>query len=994
MSGDPPSTRPADVRAPTSPPLAAPACADEAPHPAAWRVAIDRGGTFTDIVARGPGGRVVSMKVPTDPRDALSDAAVAAIRSISGAPAAGAIPARCVSEVRIGTTAATNALLERRGERCALLVTKGFRDLLTIGTQERPDLFALRVLRTLPLPELTYEIGERVLADGTVRTPLDEGSVAAARDDIAARGIRSVAVLLLHAYAHPPHELRVRAILHAAAAPRRLDVFLSHESACELGAVARGETTAADAYLTPVLRRSLALFRAAFAPDVAVRCMRSDGGLTPVADVRGPAAVLSGPAGGALAVERIARSQGIDAAVGFDMGGTSTDVCRAGPAAERRYETRVAGFRLRVPSLRVHTVAAGGGSVLAFDGRKLVVGPESAGAHPGPAGYGRGGPPTLTDADAVLGRLVPSEFPRCFGPDGTSAFDVGASRRAIEPLAAASGLTVEEAALGFVRVADERVAQAIREESVLRGHDVRTHTLVAFGGAGAQHACAVARALDIRRIVVPRLASVLSAWGIAGAREAREAVVPLLRPLDDAAVSALMLVWIEAGRRADEAHGGRTAAHELRMSAELRVRGTDATLAVSATGTAAEIAARFRQEHARAYGFDPPPGAEIEVVNVRVRVEYAGEPPPETAAPAAPRRAPLAVAQDAWFVGGNGARRHLTPVTDLDSHAAGDRVDGPALVVSPSTTIVVEPGWRLTVDPSGAFILERVVRVPPPRITAERDPVSLALFANTYMSVAERMGSVLERTSHSTNIKERLDFSCAVFDGEGRLVANAPHIPVHLGAMGESVRAVIAARGTDLREGDCIVTNDPYRGGSHLPDVTVVTPVLVEDGRAAFFVANRAHHADVGGITPGSMPPHSRSIDEEGVRLHDVLLVRDGTLREDAIRAALAAGPYPARAIDERLFDFRAQAAANREVRRSSWTCAASTVRTSSRRTCATCRTTAPPRSRRSCAPSPAARTSPRTRSTTGRPSVSRSRRPTAAPSSTSPARVRRATGT
>ncbi|MCE9634714.1 MAG: hydantoinase B/oxoprolinase family protein [Planctomycetes bacterium] len=893
-----PQTKTADVRSPTPPVLAAPAAAADAGPPPAWRVSIDRGGTFTDIVATAPDGRVVVLKVPTDTSVATEtreDGAIAAIRRLTDAPAVGPIPATCVSHVRCGTTAATNALLERRGERSALLVTMGFADLLAIGTQERPDIFALDVRKTAPLPERVVEIPERVLADGTVRTPLDEGAVRAAAEELLRDGIRSVGVLFLHSYAHPEHERRAVAILRRVGI---VHVFASHESAREIQAVPRGETTAADAYLTPVLRRSLTQFRLAFTAGVDVLFIRSDGGLCPASEARGPAAVLSGPAGGALAVARIATSMGLDAVIGFDMGGTSTDVCRCAPDPERRYETRVAGFRLRVPALRVHTVAAGGGSILRFDGRRMLVGPESAGAHPGPAGYGRGGPATLTDADAVLGRLLSSAFPATFGADGASSFDVEASRRAIAPLAAAAGLTVEDAAAGFVRIADECVAQAVREESVLRGYDVRTHALVAFGGAGPQHACAVAEALGVTKVVVPRHASVLSAWGIAGARRALEFVTPILRPLDRSAMEEIMVAWVDAGARADAALGG--ASRCLQTLVELRVRGSEAALAVTSRSDIASYERAFAEAHRLAYGFPPPPGAEIEVVNVRFRAEEQDPPPapPNVARDADPIRVRLDLDSD----------RQIESVL-----GAGEVLEGPALAVSRTLTIYVAPGWRLATTVTGDLAMLHVAAVAPPRITAARDPVSLTLFANAFMSAAERMGAVLERTSHSTNIKERLDFSCALFDGDGRLVANAPHIPVHLGAMGESVRAIREARGADLREGDCFATNDPYRGGSHLPDITVVTPVLVVDGRATFFVANRAHHADVGGAVPGSMPPLSRTIDDEGVTIHDLLLVRDARLMEDEIRAAFTASPHPARALSERLFDLRAQAAANHE---------------------------------------------------------------------------------
>jgi 5-oxoprolinase (ATP-hydrolysing) len=907
--------KPSSTRAPTPPKLAAPALADEPPGRGAWSVSIDRGGTFTDVVMLSADGRVASFKVPTDPADATSDAAVEEIRRRVGAPAGEPIAAMFVREVRIGTTAATNALLERRGERCALLVTKGFADLLTIGTQERPSLFALNVVKTPPLATDVFEIDERVLADGTVRRPLDFDEVRAVAREIRRRGIRSAAVVFLHAYAHPEHE-------RAAKLPLQLegvaDVAVSHESAREIQAVPRGETTVADAYLTPVLRRAMLRFASAFSPEVEVRLMKSDGGLCYAALARGPNAVLSGPAGGALGVARVAKSLELSAAIGFDMGGTSTDVCRVAPDPDFRYETKIAGLRLRVPSLRVHTVAAGGGSILSFDGRRLRVGPESAGAHPGPAGYGRGGPPTITDANAVLGRLVVSSFPTCFGDDGAGAFDVDASRRAIAPLAKAAGLSVEEMAAGFVKVGDELVAQAIREESVLRGYDVRTHALVAFGGAGPQHACAVAAALGVTKVVVPRLASVLSAWGIAGAVEAAESVTPVLRPLDP--------VFCDEARRIVAAQSPEYA--KARVLVELRVLGADATLVVPLESSPELLRDAFAQAHRHAYGFGPTLDAEIEVVNVRVRTERTRAPDARNAAidaddraasiravqatlkPRAPRTLAeyLGKSATAWFDRRGEFRAHRVPVLASRDVPTGRSIEGPVLVVDDTTTLVVAPGWRIEAE-SATFVLAPCSLRTPAQLSIDRDPVTLTLFANRFMSIAERMGAVLERTSHSTNIKERLDFSCALFDSEGRLVANAPHIPVHLGAMGESVRAVAASRGDDLRDGDVILTNDPYRGGSHLPDITAVTPVLVIDGSPRFWVANRAHHADIGGTTPGSMPPLSTSIDEEGALVHDLLIVRDGVFFESDVRRAFEVS----RAVDERVADFRAQAAANAE---------------------------------------------------------------------------------
>lgn len=909
-----------------------------------WKIAVDRGGTFTDIVATADDGRRMVRKVPTDPPGAGHAALLAAIREIVGVPADARIPASAVSSLRVGTTVATNALLERRGEPVVLLVTRGFADLLEIGTQERPDLFALRIVKPPPLASRVEEIEERTLADGTIRTPLDRAQVQRLARVLREDGYGSAAVALINAYANPAHEQAVGEVLRAAGF---CHVSLSHEVAREIRALPRAETTAADAYLTPVLRRSLEGLRAAFEDGVDIRFLQSHGGLADIAHLSGPRAIFSGPAGGVLACQRLLAGAGREQAICFDMGGTSTDVSRWSRAEgpDLVYETRVGGLRLQVPALRVVTVAAGGGSIIKFDGRRFHVGPESAGADPGPAGYGRGGPPTITDANAVLGRIVPARFPACFGPGGNAPFDVTASRSALGGLAARAGITAEAAALGCIRIANERMAQAIREVSVARGHDIRDAVLVAFGGAGGQHACALARSLGVRAVTVPRLASVFSAWGIGQATTADERAGTVLALCDQdgiAQASALADALERAAVGALEAQGVPPERVEVTRTVELRHLGVDATIPVPLGSLEGTLRA-FHEAHRRLYGFATEE-APVEIVNARVRAaERNASLAPLTAMPGADGHASASSTEtagtdarpqpqlpqpvgkaDVWFEGPAGPEAVSTPLYDLSALGPEERVwgAGPALLLDDMTTIVVEPGWRFVVGPdtvdltlapvTGAEVPVRGRPAASP--TGGEDPtIATTLFANRFMSIAERMGAVLERTSHSTNIKERLDFSCALFDGEGRLVANAPHIPVHLGAMGESVRAVAASRAGDLREGDVILTNDPYQGGSHLPDITAVTPVLVRDGRARFFVANRAHHADVGGLTPGSMPPTSRRIDEEGICVHGLLLVRDGRLQEEAVRRAFTDARLPARALDQRLADFRAQAAANAE---------------------------------------------------------------------------------
>jgi 5-oxoprolinase (ATP-hydrolysing) len=911
-----------------------------------WKIAVDRGGTFTDIVATADDGRLVVRKVPTDPPGGEHSMLLAAVREIAGAPQGDLIPASAVASLHLGTTVATNALLERRGEPVAFLVTRGFSDLLAIGTQERPDLFALQVVKPQPLATRVEEVDERVLHDGTVREPLDVVQLRRVAETLRDEGFRSAAVAFLHGYAFDEHERVAGEVLRAGGFAH---VSLSHEVAREIRALPRAETTVADAYLTPVLRHSLEGLRAAFAPDVDVRMLQSHGGLADVRHLVGPRAIFSGPAGGVLACERLLADEGCAEAICFDMGGTSTDVSRWSSAEgpDLVYETRVGGLRLQVPTLRVETVAAGGGSILTFAGRRFRVGPESAGADPGPAGYGRGGPPTITDANAVLGRIVPARLPACFGRDGRSQFDAAASRAAIVPLADQAGLGVEAAALGCIRIANERMAQAIREVSVARGHDVRGAVLVAFGGAGGQHACALARSLGMRAVTVPRLASVFSAWGIGYATTADERAAAVLAPCDQAGIARAREVAGELEQVALDALAAQGVSRERAEIArviEMRRVGVDATIAVP-LGTLDETLQAFHAAHRRLYGFTLE-NAAVEIVTARVRA--AEQRAPRGGGSGRGKVSPLPEpfgTSEVWFEGSSRPEMQPTALYDLAALTPDARYegDGPALLLDDVTTILVEPGWRFAIGPEAIDLstpasFDRAGELPQSSAsgssplaptggegwgegatisTGNSSPEDLAitttLFANRFMSIAERMGAVLERTSHSTNIKERLDFSCALFDGEGRLVANAPHIPVHLGAMGETVRAVAAAREHDLREGDVIITNDPYHGGSHLPDVTAVSPVLVRDGRARFFVANRAHHADVGGITPGSMPPGSRTIEDEGACVHDLLLVRDDHLDEEAVRRAFTQVRYPARALEQRMSDFRAQAAANAE---------------------------------------------------------------------------------
>ena len=888
-----------------------------------WSFWIDRGGTFTDVIGRDPQGRLHVTKVLSENPERYEDAAVEGIRQLLGG---GPLDGARIEAVRMGTTVATNALLERKGARVVLVITDGFEDALLIGTQARPDLFALRIEKPAPLAWRTLGLREEVRADGAVVRAPDLVALRARLKTARSEGGEALAVVLKNAWANPAHE---RAVVALGREVGFAHVTGSAEAVGEIGLVGRGDTTTADAYLTPILRAYVARVRRQLPGEVRLRFMQSSGGLADAERFSGKDAILSGPAGGVVACAAVARQAGFRRVVGFDMGGTSTDVCRVDQAEgpERVYERPVAGVRLRAPMLHVHTIAAGGGSLLQFDGRRLTVGPESAGADPGPVCYRRpGGRLAVTDANAVLGRVQPDYFPRCFGPGGDQPLDAAAARAAMTALArevaraTGQARSPEELAAGFVRIANENMARAIREISVARGHDPTEHALLCFGGAGAQHACALAASLGMPAVILHPLAGVLSAYGMGLADVTHAGLQAVLRPF-----AAVGQDELEGGFVALEARGGAEvlsqgiAAERLRFqrAVELRYQGVEATLVVPWDPAPGAVAAEFERRHRRLYGFARP-GAPLELVNLRLDAIGASDaelPPPPAVAPRLVPASQALTTVQVWFDGAlpDGAHRLVqlpTPVFRRADLPPGAQLEGPALIAEPTSTIVLDPGWRARLDGAGTLILEHVGAAARPRGSTARDPVLLEIMANHFMSIAEQMGATLQRVSLSVNIKERLDFSCAVFSGQGDLIANAPHIPVHLGAMAESVKAIIATRGAAMRDGDTYLTNDPYRGGSHLPDVTVITPVFVE-GTRAFFVASRGHHADIGGVVPGSMPPFSRRIEEEGVRLHDVVLVREGVLQREQVTAALLQGPWPVRGVEERLQDLEAQVAAN-----------------------------------------------------------------------------------
>lgn len=883
-----------------------------------WEFWIDRGGTFTDVVGRDPAGRLVTRKLLSHDPDRYRDAAVAGIRLLLGLGPHDPVPTERVAGVKMGTTVATNALLERRGEPTALVITEGFRDALRIAYQNRPRLFDRRIL----LPEAVYdrvvEVPERTDARGAVVKELDRAAVAERLRAAAADGIRSAAVVLMHGYRHPDHE---RAVAEEARAAGFTQVSCSHEVSPLIKLVPRGDTTVVDAYLSPILRRYVEEVAGELA-GIRLMFMQSNGGLREAAHFRGKDAVLSGPAGGVVGMVRTSEQAGHDRVIGFDMGGTSTDVSHYAGEFERELGTQVAGVRMSAPMMSIHTVAAGGGSVLHFDGRRYRVGPDSAGADPGPACYRRGGPLTVTDANVMLGRVRPEHFPAVFGPSGDQPLDAALVAERFEELAeevsAATGLrrTAAEVAAGFLEIAVLNMANAVKKISVQRGHDITRYALTGFGGAGGQHVCAVADALGIDTVLVPPLAGVLSAYGIglADATAMREQSVEAR--LDEGTgrrVDGVCDGLAERTRAELRADGVPDGAIATRARILLRHEGTDAALPV-AHGTVAAMTEEFTGLHRARYGFTADRPLVVEAVSVEATGTAGPHTPPQ--AVAGTRSGPLRPLDTVTVSAGGDLRE--AGLYRRGTLCPEDTVSGPAVVVEDDATTVVDPGWKATVGTAGHLVLHRVdPRLERTAVGTRVDPVMLEVFNNLFMSIAEQMGVRLENTAHSVNIKERLDFSCALFDADGNLVANAPHIPVHLGSMGETIKEVLRRNGNTLRPGDVYAVNDPYHGGTHLPDVTVVTPVFdvdePTDGEPVlrFLVASRGHHAEIGGITPGSMPAFSRTVDEEGVLFDNWLLVRDGTLREEETRTLLTTAAHPSRDPDTNLADLRAQIAAN-----------------------------------------------------------------------------------
>ena len=868
---------------------------------AGWQFWIDRGGTFTDIVALRPNGGLETAKLLSHAPEQYADAALAGIARLRGDDQAP------IQAVRMGTTVATNALLERRGQPTCLAITRGHRDALLIGHQARPDIFALEIRKPAPLYETVVEIDERVTAEGEILRPLNENSTRAALQGAFDAGYRSLAIACVHGHAHPAHEARVAAMAREIGFTQ---VTTSHEVGAVIRLVPRANTAVVDAYLSPPLRDYVNTVAAGL-PGVNLAFMQSNGGLARAGHFHGRDAILSGPAGGIVGMAAAGRSAGEERLIGFDMGGTSTDVSLFDGQYERAEEVIIAGVPMRVPMLKIDTVAAGGGSIISHVGGRLKVGPESAGAVPGPAAYRRGGPLTVTDANVMLGVVQPALFPALFGPGGKQPLDVDAVRDGFARLGAALGQPPEQVAAGARSIATETMAQAIRRISIARGHDAAQYTLTSFGGAGGQHCCAIADQLGMRRILIHPLAGLLSAFGIglAEVRVVRQRTLNWpLGPDTDLAQAATELA--EQARAALIAQGEAVA--DVQVKARIRYAGSDS--GVDLPLAPPEVLARgFSEEQARRFGFAIA-GADL-VVDALL-AEAVGETPALPAAGSAPPAAgsgPAHIATHDIYLGHRWQRCTFYNRAALPT---GWRIAGPAVIIDSAGTTLVEPGWQGDVDAAANLVLTRLApaaKATAPVSEAAPDPIRLELFANRFMAIAEEMGEALKTTAWSVNIKERLDFSCALFDAEGHLIANAPHMPVHLGSMGDSVRTVMdkwagSARG--IHAGDTFVLNNPFAGGTHLPDVTVVTPVFVDGSAPSFWVAARGHQADIGGITPGSMPPDSRSITQEGVLIDNILLIDQGNFLEAEMLALLGSGPWPARDPARCIGDLKAQTAA------------------------------------------------------------------------------------
>jgi 5-oxoprolinase (ATP-hydrolysing) len=879
---------------------------------ALWDFWIDRGGTFTDVVGRAPDGSLTPLKLLSENPEAYADAAIEGIRRLLG----GVIDPARIGTVKMGTTVATNALLERKGDRTVLLITKGFRDALRIAYQARPDIFAKEIILPEQLYERVIEVEERLRADGSVELALEAAALHAPLAAAKAEGIEAVAIVLMHAWKNPAHEADLAALVRAMGFHQ---VSVSHEVSPLVKLVGRGDTTVVDAYLSPILRRYVARVADALGATPAgaagptLQFMMSSGGMTAAERFQGKDAILSGPAGGVVGMVETAADAGFGRVIGFDMGGTSTDVAHFAGEYERAFDTEVAGVRIRAPMMRINTVAAGGGSILHAEPGRFRVGPDSAGANPGPACYRRGGPLTVTDANVMLGKLRPAFFPRVFGPNQDAALDADVVRARFAQIAADEGKTPEEVAEGFLTIAIENMANAIKKISVQRGYDVTKYALNAFGGAAGQHACLVADALGMEAVLIHPLSGLLSAYGIGRATVSASRQQGLVKDLGAGSLGAIdALAGNLRAAVADElSEQGVDAGAALAVTRlHLRYAGTDTTLPVIWGGDANTARAAFEAAHKAQFGFvSPDKPVTVEAVEVEM-----AEAPRDRGADVLSEVMERVAKSDTHvpiFCGGKMVQAAVFPRGAL---APGDTITGPALIIEENQTIVVEPGWSAQLTARDDIVMRRHEKMTRSMAvgTLNADPILLEVFNNLFMNIAEQMGVALQNTAHSVNIKERLDFSCAVFDATGALVANAPHMPVHLGSMDRSVETVIRLNAGRIRPGDVFALNAPYNGGTHLPDITVVSPVFDDAGETIlFWVASRGHHADVGGTAPGSMTPLATTVDEEGVLFDNFVLVDEGQFREDALRDLLTDHPYPARNPDQNIADLKAQIAAN-----------------------------------------------------------------------------------
>ncbi len=887
-----------------------------------WQFWVDRGGTFTDIVAKRPNGEIIIHKLLSENPEQYRDAPVQGIRDILKIAQDQPIPSELITSIKMGTTVATNALLERKGDRTVFVTTQGFRDLLRIGYQNRPEIFAREIILPEMLYEQVIEVDERYNAQGEELKPVPTEKVKIALQSAYDAGIRSCAIVLIHGYRYHDHESEIAEIATEVGFSQ---VSVSHQVSPLIKMVSRGDTTVVDAYLSPILRRYVDQVSSQLSQGsqrVNLMFMQSNGGLADANIFQGKDSILSGPAGGIVGAVKTSKMAGFEKIISFDMGGTSTDVAHYNGEYERSYETEIAGVRLRTPMMSIHTVAAGGGSIVQYDGARYRVGPESAGANPGPACYGKGGGLTVTDCNVMLGKLQPDFFPQVFGINADSPLDREVVGDKFQELVTGigDGRTAEEVASGFIAIAIDKMANAIKKISLQRGYDVSKYTLCCFGGAGGQHACLIAKALGIQQILIHPYAGVLSAYGIglADIRVLRQKSIEAR--LDAELVSLLeaefdQIIW-EGKEELAKQNTADLKNTEVKRKLHLKYEGTDSPLIVNFGGIeAAKL--EFEEQHQQRYGFTIASKALI-VESIAVELISLTKTPQEEIIKRNNNNPPQAITKvrvytaDKW---------HDTPVFKREELQPGDTISSPALIIEATGTNVIEIGWEAVITEHNNLVLkQQQVASANNNLQASLDnlqspdPVRLEIFNNLFCSIAEQMGTTLQNTSYSVNIKERLDFSCAVFDAKGQLVANAPHIPVHLGSMGESVRSLITAEGDNLKAGDVYILNNPYNGGTHLPDVTVITPVFINQGEEntlQFYVASRGHHADIGGITPGSMPPNSKTFNEEGVLLDNFKLVEEGHFREKELLAILLSGEYPVRNPKQNIADLQAQIAAN-----------------------------------------------------------------------------------